>query len=224
VPVAPPSPQGPTGGPQRWRRRLTASLVTGTLLLAACSSSPSLSGVERDDALIVGQVSLPDVTAPGLRAGGRVADGRLVFAADEGRLLLVYFGFLNCATICPTTLFDLRAALAALPPETAARVDVAFVTVDPDRDGPQELADYLRHFFPRHHALRGTEEELDTALAAFLASVRIVLDDDGEPEIEHTSRLYAVDARGMVRVEWPFGTSVEALRADLMTLLAETDA
>jgi len=207
----------------RWARP-AAGVLAGVLLLGACTSPErSLTGVERDDPLMVGQVSLPDVTAPELRGRGRIEDGRLVFAATEGRLLLVYFGFLNCATICPTTLFDLRAALAALPTEAAERIDVAFVTVDPERDGPQELADYLRHFFPRHHALRSTGDDLDTVLAAFLASVRIVLDDRGEPEIEHTSRLYAVDARGTVLVEWPFGTSIDALRSDLTLLLAGLD-
>jgi len=139
--------------------------------------------------------------------------------ARDGRLLVVYFGFLSCPDVCPTTLADLRNGLTALPAEDRARIDLVFITVDPDRDGPEELAAYLRHFAPEHHAVRATGSALDDALAAFLASASIEVTSDGSIEVAHTAVLYAVDATGSVVVEWPFGTTSAALTDDIKLLL-----
>jgi protein SCO1/2 len=199
--------------------------VALALLAGACANEPAAyNGIVRDLPLEVGAVSLPDVTADGARAGGLVVEERLVFAAADERVLLVSFGFLNCPDICPTTLLDIRAALAILDPALRERVDVAFVTVDPDRDGPDELAAYLRHFFPSYHAVRGEGAELQAALDAFLASAEITVDASGRVEVAHSAVVYAVDADGKVRLEWPFGTSADAMASDLRTLLADLPA
>jgi len=206
-------------------RSAAVLVVALAVLTVACSDgSVDFNGIVRQLPLEVGGVTLPDVTATELRGGGRVVDDRLVLAASEDRVLLVSFGFLSCPDICPTTLLDVRTALQAIDPELRERVDVAFVTVDPDRDGPEELAAYLRHFFPTYHALRGEGPELQSALDAFLASAEITVDADGRIEVAHTAILYAVDSAGQVRIEWPFGTDPEALAADLRTLLARLPA
>jgi protein SCO1/2 len=198
--------------------RVIASIaLTGTL--AGCSGTDALNGVVRSDPLQVGHISLPDVTDPARLAGGFVQDGLLKMRAQEDRLLVVYFGFLNCPDVCPTTLADLRSALQRLGDDAAGRIDVVFITVDPDRDGPEELAAYLRHFAPRHHAVRATGPALAEAMDAFLASARIDIAPDGSIEVAHTSVLYAVAATGSVLVEWPFGTSAAALSDDLAILL-----
>jgi protein SCO1/2 len=195
------------------------------LLTAACGDEEALHGVVRDTPLEVGTVALTEVTEPARRAGGIIEDGRLVMrAAADDRLLVVSFGFLNCPDVCPTTLAEIRSALADLDPSEAQRVDVAFVTVDPDRDGPEELAAYLRHFVPLHHAVRPSAEELAPALAAFLASASVDVATDGRVEVAHSAVLYGVDSRGRVVVEWPFGTSADALAADLRVLLGRPQA
>ncbi len=208
------------------RRRRGASSVPTVVLLAAllvvtgCTRSTTLSGVVRADPLEVGAVRLADVTDPGLRGALTVdADGRVALVAPRGGLLLVYFGFLSCPDVCPTTLADVRSALGRLDTDDAARIEFAFVTVDPDRDGPEELDAYLRHFTPRFHALRESGVALDVALDAFLASARVEVAADGTVEVAHTGVLYAVDDRGIVVVEWPFGTSAESIAADLALLL-----
>jgi protein SCO1 len=200
--------------------RPAAVLVAGLLLTACSAGEPTYNGIVRDLPLDVSAISLPDVTDPGLRGGGQVVDDRLVLAAADGRVLLVYFGFLSCPDICPTTLLDVRSALGQLDEDLRGRVDVAFVTVDPDRDGPAELAAYLRHFFPAHHAIRAEGAELDGALDAFLASAEILVGEDGTIDVAHTAILYAVDSAGLVRIEWPFGTSAPAMADDLRTLFA----
>jgi len=203
----------------RHTRPAAALAIAIAVLAGACSDAPAaFHGIVRDRPLEVGDVTLPDVTAAGMRGGGRVVEGRLVLAAPEDRVLLVSFGFLNCPDICPTTLLDARTALQTLDPSLRERVDVAFVTVDPDRDGPDELAAYLRHFFPTYHAVRGEGAELQAALDAFLASAEITVAADGRIEVAHSAVLYAVDAAGQVRIEWPFGTSPDAMASDLRTL------
>lgn len=207
--------------PGRRVAQLAAAPVAAALLAAGCAGEPELHGVVRTEPLEVGHVALPDVTADGLRAGGLIDDDRLVMrAASRDRVLVVYFGFLNCPDVCPTTLADLRSARARLDATQRDRIDLAFVTVDPARDGPEELAAYLRHFAPRHHALRAEGAALDAALDAFLASASVDVGDDGEVEVAHSALLYAVDADGRVVVEWPFGTSADALADDLGVLLA----
>lgn len=196
--------------------------VAGLVLLitfAGCGSDDTLNGIRREVLLEVAHVTLPDVSDPSVRGGGIVEDEQLVMRAREGRLLVTYFGFLNCPDVCPTTLADLRSALSQLDAADRERVDVVFVTVDPDRDGPAELAAYLQHFTPRYHALRAAGGQLDAALEAFLASATVTTDADGSIEVAHTGVLYAVDARGQVVVEWPFGTSAPAIAQDLSLLL-----
>jgi protein SCO1/2 len=188
-------------------------------ILAGCSGTGSLQGVVRSDPLQVGHITLPDVTDPTRLAGGIVEDGLLGMRARPDRLLVVYFGFLSCPDVCPTTLADLRSALDRLDEDRRGRVDLVYVTVDPDRDGPEELATYLSHFAPRHHAVRDTGPALQEAMDAFLASARIGVAPDGTIEVAHTAVLYAVDATGHVVVEWPFGMSAAALADDLSILL-----
>lgn len=205
--------------------RRAAAIVALTLLTGACADEAALHGLVRDHPLEVGGFALPDVTDPSLRAGGIVDDGRLLMrAASPDRLLLVYFGFLNCPDVCPTTLADLRSALTLLDEAQRGRVDLAFITVDPDRDGPEELAAYLRHFAPQHHAVRAPAAELAPVMDAFLASSTVEVQEDGTVDVAHTAVLYAVDADGRVVVEWPFGTSATMLAEDLAVLLADAAA
>jgi len=196
--------------------RALTGLALGVMLLG-CTGGEALHGVVRADPLQVGHLALRDVTDPALRAGGLVEDGRLALRAREGRILVVSFGFLNCPNVCPTTLADLRSALERV--DDRDRVDVVFITVDPDRDGPEELAAYLRHFAPQHHAVREVGPALTDAMDAFLASARVEVAADGTVEVAHTAVLYAVDSTGTVVVEWPFGTSSAALADDLSLLL-----
>lgn len=205
--------------------RRIAAVLLAALVATACADEEALHGVVRERPLEVGGLSLPDVTDAALRAGGLVEDGRLVMrAASPDRLLLVYFGFLNCPDVCPTTLADLRSALAVLDASQRERVDLAFVTVDPDRDGPEELAAYLPHFAPQHHAVRAPMAELTPVMDAFLASAAVELQADGTVDVAHTAVLYAVDASGRVVIEWPFGTSATMLADDLAVLLADAGA
>lgn len=139
--------------------------------------------------------------------------------AQPGGVLLAFFGFANCPDICPATLSDVAKALRALGPD-AARIEVAFITVDPARDSAAALARYLASFLRGGHALRpSSQAELGAAEAAFGAVSKITRTAGGEPEVSHTPLLYAVDERGDLKLQWDFGTPPDVLAADIRLLL-----
>lgn len=195
--------------------RWIAATLASVLALVACGGDGDRepAGYRREPAPVVGELSLPDVAA-----GGREQP----FRAEPGGLLMVYFGYTNCPDVCPTTLADLSAALDRI--DDADRVDVAMVTVDPDRD-TDVLADYVAGFFGRGHALATDEPgRLARVAAPFGVTYQVTEDDDGEVSVSHTPWLYAVDDAGVLVMTWPFGTAVDDLAADLEMLLEEAAA
>jgi protein SCO1/2 len=149
------------------------------------------------------------------------ANGGQPFAmrADAGELLVVYFGYTACPDICPTTLADFRSAVRRLDDDRAAAVDVAMITVDPMRDDAERLTSYVQSFFAGSHALR-TEDAalLRSAADAFGADYQVVIDGD-DIEVGHTAFLYAIDAAGLIQLQWPFGATSEDMASDLEYLL-----
>jgi len=203
---------------RRCSRVVAGLAVAAALAVAGCGGGDedtSLKGFTRTPPAKVGAVGLPDVAPNGNGA-------RMAYRAKPGGLLLAYFGYTYCPDICPTTLADVRRALELLPAADRDRVGVAMVTVDPRRDTPKVLNGYLGHFFSAWHALRTTDPQaLRRAEKAFGASHTIgPKDSKGEYAVSHTASLYAVDERGLVRVEWPFGTGSQAIASDLRALLA----
>lgn len=152
------------------------------------------------------------------------ADGKpFTMKAEPGRLLIVYFGFTSCPDVCPTTLSDLKASLARIGTK-ADSVDLAMVTIDPAVDEASTLERYVRSFVPTATALRTDNDAVLRAAAnAFGASYSIGQKADGSPEVSHSAWLYAVDERGDLRVQWPFGTKAKDLAADLTVLLKQVN-
>lgn len=190
--------------------------LAGLLALAAgcgddAAGGSDLRGATRTPPLAVGDASLPDVTDEPPRPFG--------FRAPEGRLLVVYFGYTHCPDVCPTTLADVRDALAELGADAAA-VRVVFATVDPERDTPELLRSYLDHFTDDGRVLRTTDpDELQAAMDAFRARAWKEPHAGGDYAMAHTASTYVVDATGTVVVEWPFGTGAEDMAHDLRLLL-----
>lgn len=174
-----------------------------------------MTGVVREPPLSVGSVYLTS-------AGGE----EVAMKAPEGGLLVTTFGYTNCPDICPTTLSDLSVAVNDLPDDLARRVSVAFVTVDPARDTPQVLTDYVGSFFPEQGTgFHGSDDDqLANATDAFGVQFTIAEHDPGatDYEVSHTAGSFVVDDTGTVVVEWPFGATPEDMAADLTTLLTES--
>ena len=195
---------------------MKTSIKVGTLLLvlfgAACGGGDrELAGYHRDPAPNVGGLSLPDLSNDGQP---------LALRGEPGGLLVVYFGYTNCPDFCPTTMSDLRIARRRL--DQPDRVDVAMVSVDPDRDIPV-LADYIGSFFDDGHALATDDPSLLAKVAApFGVSSQVTTNEDGEIEVAHTTQLYAIDDAGVLVLTWPFGITADDLAADLEQLIGGT--
>ncbi len=116
-------------------------------------------------------------------------------ATLRGRPFLVFFGFTHCPVVCPTTLFDVTDLLKELGPD-GDRLQAVFVTVDPERDTPEILAEYMRSFDERVLALRGTAVETDAAVRAYGAQYRKVPTGGGSYTVDHTATVYVMDHGG----------------------------
>lgn len=141
-------------------------------------------------------------------------DGATVDGADlDGKPYGVMFGFTHCPDICPTALYELTTALKASP-NLPADFKVYFVAIDPERDTPKTLGEFLGSFDPRIVGLTGSPEEIADATRAFGAVARKVSAKPGDYTMEHTAALYLIDENGMIadRVSFKEPSDVMAAR------------
>lgn len=125
-------------------------------------------------------------------------EGRSVTDADfRGKPMLVFFGFTHCPEVCPTTLFEASNRLVKLG-AGADKLQVLFITVDPERDTPQQLALYLQSFDKRIVGLTGSVEQVEAAVKAYRAYVKKVPTDSGYT-MDHSSSVYVMAADGSFR-------------------------
>jgi protein SCO1 len=149
----------------------------------------------------LGQSPLATVTTSGVPAvGGPLSlvnhrGERAMQDTFKGKPTAYVFGFTHCPEVCPTTLFGITQHPKELRPD-GDRLNVAFVTLDPERDRPQRLKTYFESFDPRIVALTGTLEELATAAKAFCVSYRKVLTEGGDYTMEHPATMVVTDAQG----------------------------
>jgi protein SCO1/2 len=114
-----------------------------------------------------------------------------------GKPTVYFFGFTHCPEVCPTSLLEMGTYLQALGAD-AEKFNVVFISIDPARDTPEILDNYLSAFDPRIVALTGTQAEIDAVTAAFRVYVRKDTPDPktGDYNIDHTAALYVMDAKG----------------------------
>jgi protein SCO1/2 len=122
-------------------------------------------------------------------------DGRGLSAQQlKGRPFLVFFGYTYCPDFCPATLFEVSEVLRALGPE-ADRMNALFVTIDPERDTPEKLKDYLSSFDPHLTGLTGSPEAVAAMAKAYRVYLRKVPQADGYT-MDHTTIVYLMDKGG----------------------------
>jgi protein SCO1/2 len=123
-------------------------------------------------------------------------NGKLVTDADmKGKPFLVFFGFTHCPDICPTTLFDMSQLMKELGPD-ANRTGALFITVDPERDTPQVMKDYLSNFDPHVRGLTGDRAAIDAATKAYRVYAKKVPLENGDYTMDHTALVYLMDKNG----------------------------
>jgi len=142
-------------------------------------------------------------------------DGKTVSDADmKGRPFLVYFGYTHCPDVCPTTLFEMSQMLHALGPD-AGRIGALFITVDPERDTPAVLKDYLASFDPHLRGLTGGPAAVDAALKAYRVYAKKVPLKDGDYTMDHTAVVYLMDKNGRFVAPFNMKRTAEAEAADV---------
>jgi protein SCO1/2 len=130
----------------------------------------------------------------------------------RGQLMLVYFGFTTCPDICPTDLQAIGLAVEQLGTE-AGEVQPLFITVDPERDTREHLADYVAMFHPRLLGLTGSAEAVESAADAYRVYYKRVDFDnsDGTYTVDHSAFIYLMDRDGKYLGFFPPGTSAEKM-------------
>jgi protein SCO1/2 len=137
----------------------------------------------------------------------------------RGSVVLLYFGYTNCPDICPATLSNAAKAIEEMGPD-GDDVDLLMVTVDPDRDDPRTLGEYVGFFHPRFLGVHGTEDDLRAAASQYGVFFQQVEGSEGTGYlVDHTASLMAIDPDGFLRVVYPVDVPPAELAADLEELL-----
>jgi protein SCO1 len=136
----------------------------------------------------------------------------------KGRPFLVFFGFTHCPDICPTTLFDISQVLRKLGPD-ADRAGALFITVDPQRDTPAVMKDYLSNFDPHLIGLTGSQAQIDAAIKAYRVYAKKVPLDNGDYTMDHTAVVYLMDKDGHFVAPFNLKRTPQAAADDLRRYL-----
>jgi len=189
---------------------MTRSLrILLALLVTACSQPAHFNATDLTGSTIGTDFSLPDQT------------GKLRRLSDfKGKVAIVFFGYTQCPDVCPTTLSTLREVMTQLGPQ-AERVQVLFVTLDPQRDTPALLAQYVPSFHPTFLALRGDDAATGATAQAF--KVFYKKQPGSAPDtysVDHSTGSYVYDPQGRLRLYIKYGDTAEHITGDLKQLLA----
>ncbi|MEA2907780.1 MAG: hypothetical protein QOI12_5167 [Alphaproteobacteria bacterium] len=172
--------------------------------------------------LVSGRVappSLPQTAAIGGPFRLTDQDGRTVTEQDfKGRPFLVFFGFTHCPDVCPTTLFEVSEILRTLGPD-ADRVRALFITVDPERDTPEAMKDYLASFDPRLAGLTGDPAAVAAVAKAYRVYFKKVPLEQGDYTMDHTAITYLMDKEGRFVAPFSLKRTTDAAVADLRKYL-----
>ena len=195
------------------RRRALLGLAAAAFALAGCDklapgSRTPFNGV--------------DITGSDLGPDFRLTDhdGKERTLADfRGKVVAMFFGYTHCPDVCPTTLSDMANALKALGPD-AQRVQVLFVTVDPKRDTPELLREYVPAFNPTFLGLHG--DAAATAKVTKDFKIYAAERPGKTPEtytVDHSAQTLVFDAKGKLRLMLAYGTPGDKIAADFRILL-----
>ncbi len=147
-------------------------------------------------------------------------NGQEVTEADfKGEKVLLYFGYTHCPDICPMALQDISTAIDALGPD-AGKVRLLFITVDPERDRQEHLADYVPLFHERMVGLTGPQQKIDAVARAFRVyySLRKDIDPVDYP-VDHSSYSYLLDENWDLQLVFRHDTTPETMAAAIRELL-----
>lgn len=136
----------------------------------------------------------------------------------NGKVVALFFGYTHCPDICPTTLLEYSAVTKELGNQ-ADKLQVVFITVDPERDTRQVLAQYVPYFGSRFIGLTGGNDAIASVMKSYKVVAQRVPLEGGNYSVDHSAGSYLLDRDGKVRVYEPYGTPVASLTHDIRQLL-----
>jgi protein SCO1/2 len=195
--------------PQRHRRLVLIALA---VLIVSCGrdvSSGELQGVVVDPPTEKPSFTLTDTDGEPYRFD----------TETDGQLSLLYFGYLNCPDVCPVHLAQIAEVFDSMP-DVARETEVVFVSVDPQRDSPEEIREFLDRFDTRFVGLTGTPEELKAAQEAAGVPPATITGEGEDYTVDHAGWVLAYSPDGLNHAIYPFGTRQTQWNNDLPILAA----
>lgn len=192
------------------RRAWGAGLAAMALALSGCSKTPAFTGI--------------DITGADYAQGFSLTDhnGQARTLADfKGQAVVVFFGFTQCPDVCPTSMSELAQAKQLLG-EQGSRFQGLFISIDPERDTPATMKEYMASFDPSFLALYAKPDELPDLAKSFKAYYKKV--DGPTPtsyNMDHSAGSYVFDPQGRIRLYHRYNSGAPALANDVKALLAE---
>jgi len=171
--------------------------------------------------IVAGRLSSPVAQIAAIGGAFKLTDqnGQVVTDQDlKGHPFLVFFGFTHCPDVCPTTLFEVSEVLRVLGPD-ADRTRALFITVDPERDTPRVMKDYLSSFDPHLSGLTGDPAEIAAVAKAYRVYFKKVPQEDGGYTLDHTAIVYLMDKTGRFVSPFNLKRPTDAAAADLRRYL-----
>lgn len=197
-------------------KRNAIKVIAGSALLTGVAGI--ISGCSQDRP----QFKNIDITGADYAKDFQLTDqnGQLRSLKDfRGKVVILFFGYTQCPDVCPTTMAELAEAKKALGKD-GDKLQVLFVTVDPERDTAQVLKGYMANFDPSFLALRPTPDQLAEVAKDYKVYYKKV---DGKTPtsytMDHSAGSYVYDPRGNVRLYYRYGSSTQALVSDIELLL-----
>jgi protein SCO1/2 len=186
------------------------SVITGLLLAAGCTEKPEAP-----------RFKLTDVTGASFGKDFALTDhnGQLRTLADfKGKVVTVFFGFTHCPDVCPTTLGEMAMVMKELGGD-ADRLQVLFVTVDPERDTAEVLKRYVPAFHPAFLGLTGNAEDIARTAKEFKIFYQKQKLPTAGYTMDHSAGTYILDGEGRLRLFAQYGIGAPALLHDIRLLL-----
>jgi len=189
---------------------ITALLAVLVLAVAGCGGKPETPSFK-----------LTDVTGASFGKTLELSDhnGRRRTLADfRGKVVTLFFGFTHCPDVCPTTLVEMASVMKELG-DDAGRVQVLFVSVDPERDTADVLKRYVPAFHPSFLGLTGSAEEIAATAKEFKIFYQKQKLASGGYTMDHSAGTYIIDTEGRLRLFAQYGVGAPALLHDIRLLL-----
>lgn len=168
--------------------------------------------------------SLIEPAPPAYEFAIEQADGSTYRLADQqGKVVLLFFGYANCPDFCPATLAEFRRAYEALAEDgLQSQVEFVFITIDPERDDPDSVDAFVSSFNPNFVGLSASEEDLQPVWDGyFVFREKQDVGSEAGYLMSHSTRVYTIDTDGNLRLTFPFGMTGEDMSHDVRMLLEE---